>query len=810
MHRLALALVGLLIVLYTVVFAAVSIRQNDALETNAHDLGVMSQAAWNTLHGRFVEETSFGQPLSRLRGHVEPMFLLLALAYAVRPSANTLLVLQTVVIALGALPAYALARQRLRPAHGGLAERPSAAAGVVFALAYLLFPALEAANLTEFHPVALVAPLFLAALYFLQRRSYPWFLLFTLLAVSCKEDMALLAVLLGLYVAIGQRQWRLGLGLAAAGAIWFVLAVYVVIPAFSPGGNVLFERYAELGGSPQGVLRTLLTRPGDVLGSLLAPARLGYVGGLLAAVGGLALLDPALLLVAAPSFGINLLSNYPTMYSGISHYSAPIVPFLIAAAIGGASWLVERAGDGASSRRRLVLVVVLAWVLLTSLGYHRWQGFSPLGGRWRWPPLTAHARLLPRFLAQIPADAAVTTQPPLYPHLSARQHLYLVPALNDAAYVLLDVTARSDMHPNDLHDLFQRLVSSGDFTIADAADGYILLRRGVGGARQLPDEFYSFARLADPRPQYPVVLDFGESLRLLGFDVFEQVEEGKTLTGLRLYWQVRSSQSAVLSPQSLRLYPFFYDQEGQIIEDTSRRPIVNTLWYPPSQWQPGETLVMTTLPWTVGDDFGIGLGVVAGDWVQVERRLPVRVVGQEYWLTLHDDDTWATLGTGQREHGRLELQVNRRLFSPPPIAHPRRATLGGQIALLGYDLSHEPTLSPGDTLTVTLYWQALGPLEQSYTVFNHLMGPDGRLGGQLGGQEDGLPVGGARPTTTWAPGEVIVDRYRMRLRPDASVGDYQLVVGMYRLETLARLPVQDAAGQPSGDYVLLTTMRVGQ
>jgi len=802
MHRLSLALLALLIVLYTIIFAAVSIRQNEALETNAHDLGVMSQAAWNTLHGRFVEETSFGQPLSRLRGHVEPIFLLLALAYAVRPSANTLLVLQTVVIALGALPAYALARQRLQ----------SAAAGLVFALAYLLFPALEAANLTEFHPVALVAPLFLAALYFLQQRRYPWFLLFTLLAVSCKEDMALIAVLLGLYVAVMQKQRRLGLGLAAAGAIWFVLAVYVIIPAFSPGGNVLFERYAELGGSPQGVLRTLLTRPGDVLRSLLAPARLGYVGGLLAAVGGLALLDPALLLVAAPSFGINLLSNYPTMYSGISHYSAPIVPFVIAATIGGASWLVEKAG----ARRRLVLIAVLAWVLLASLGYHRWQGFSPLGGRWRWPSPTAHARLLPRFLAQIPADAAVSTQPPLYPHLSARQRLYLVPALNDAAYVLLDVTARFGMHPNDLHDLFQRLVSSGGFTIADAADGYVLLRRGTGGATQLPDEFYSFVRVADPRPQYPVTLDFGQSLRLLGFDVFEQVEEGQTLTGLRLYWKVLSPQSSVLSAQSWRLYPFFYDREGKIIEDTSQRPIVNALWYPPQQWQPGETLVMATLPWTVGDDFGLGLGVVAGspgtpggsasqtDWAQVAQRLPVRLVGQDYWLTLHDDDTWATLATGHREGGRLALQVNRRLFSPPPIAHPLRATLGRQVSLLGYDLSPGQTVSPGETLTVTLYWQALEAIEQSYTVFNHLVGPDGRLGGQ----EDGLPAGGARPTTTWAPGEVIVDRYTLRLQPDAAAGDYQLVVGMYRLETMARLPVQDAAGQPSGDYVLLTTLRL--
>jgi hypothetical protein len=91
-------------------------------------------------------------------------------------------------------------------------------------------------------------------------------------------------------------------------------------------------------------------------------------------------------------------------------------------------------------------------------------------------------------------------------------------------------------------------------------------------------------------------------------------------------------------------------------------------------------------------------------------------------------------------------------------------------------------------------------VETSYTSFSHLLGPDG----QIWGQHDGLPLGGARPTTTWLPGEVIVDRYELPLLPAAPAGEYSLVVGFYDLLTMDRLPLQDAQGRwMSDDRVLI-------
>ena len=67
---------------------------------------------------------------------------------------------------------------------------------------------------------------------------------------------------------------------------------------------------------------------------------------------------------------------------------------------------------------------------------------------------------------------------------------------------------------------------------------------------------------------------------------------------VRSYWQA-------LQPidRSLRLYPFFTNRQGQMVEDTQQRPMVTQLWYPPRMWQPGEIVVAETLPWQLGPEW---------------------------------------------------------------------------------------------------------------------------------------------------------------------------------------------------------------
>jgi hypothetical protein len=140
----------------------------------------------------------------------------------------------------------------------------------------------------------------------------------------------------------------------------------------------------------------------------------------------------------------------------------------------------------------------------------------------------------------------------------------------------------------------------------------------------------------------------------------------------------------------------------------------------------------------------------------------------------------------------------------PPASHSMLATLGDQVRFLGYDLSAD-VVEAGQPLTLTLYWQALQPMDLSYTVFLHLLGPSN----EIFGQKDSLPQDGTYPTSAWQPGEVVIDQRTFTVDPGAPPMTHTLEVGMYRLETLARLPVLDAAGQPvPDDRILLSEIRV--
>lgn len=784
--RRALLLVWLLIALYSAVFIVLSLRQAAAFEAGAADLGNMDQAVWQTLHHGLPADSSSGELAPRLSGHVEPVFYLLAVPYALHQAVSTLLVIQTIVIALGALPAYWLARAVLS----------SRAAGVAFAFAYLLMPSLQAANLTEFHPVALVSSLFLFAFYYLQQGSFAPFAVFALLATACKEDMSLLLVMLGGYALLrawraparppcrrepARRAWAMvGMATVAAGLAWFLATVYIIMPSFSAGeGNVLFQRYAEVGGSPQGLLRTLLSNPTAVAGALLSAERVQYLVGLLASLGFLTLAAPWALILAAPTLGINMLSNYPPMYSGISHYSAPVVPFLLIGAVYGAHSLA-----GFMQRRlRLsggrALLLVGGWLLLSALLYQGVQGFTPLSLRYRMPVVTDHHRLLARFAAQIPPDAKVSAQPPLHPNVSSRAIIYPFPVVNDADYVLLDVTARPTMHPNDLQDSIQRLLQSG-FGVLDAADGYLLLQRGLA-RRDLPDEFYSAFRAAGASGN-PVDVDFGDYLQLTGYDIWNVDEGRQPWTTARFYFRVKQAP-----PSDLRIYPYYLDSSGQVIEDTNRRPLVAALWYRPAQWQVGETIAVQTLPWQVGDRYRLAVAVLRGnDWGNVAARLPARPAAGPAMPLALDGGTAVDLGSFRRALIGLAPQ---RLTRPVEVVN---TDFGGQLRLLGYDLKRE-----GDALRVTLYWQALRRPDMEYHTFVHLYGD----GGQIAAQSDGV-TGAGYPLADWQAGQALAETHTITL-PAGGRTSSALTVGLYRLDTGERLKASGRLVSAAGDAVLL-------
>ncbi len=142
---------------------------------------------------------------------------------------------------------------------------------------------------------------------------------------------------------------------------------------------------------------------------------------------------------------------------------------------------------------------------------------------------------------------------------------------------------------------------------------------------------------------------------------------------------------------------------------------------------------------------------------------------------------------------------------PGPLPNPQWVSFGGQMALVGYELSGL-VARPGDEILLTLYWQALGRTDTNYTVSAQLVD----VGQRKAAQHDGWPQDGAAPTSAWQPGSVIRDERRLAVYADTPPGVYDVRVAVYVLRDgqIVHLPTVPRDGQMQSNHIVLTRVRV--
>ena len=389
------------------------------------DLAVYDQPIWNTTQGRILESTMTGAnpiPHSQLSDHFSPVYLLLVPFYLVYPHPETLLVLQTLALAAGAWPVYLLARLRLPQGYAAM-----------WVLVFLLFIPLAWINMYDFHEVAFaVAPLGFA-LYFLERGRRLLFVVFLLFTFFVKEEMTLIGAGFGLYALIGKRDWKLGAGVLAASLAAFALLIQVVIPFFGHGGSYTYFalRYADVGGSPLGIVRTLVTNPVRIARALVQAKKIYFLIAIFGPVLGLTALAGWAAILVLPTLAYLLLSSYEPEYSFSTQYAAPLIPLVVGTSIIGLSRVPAKIRPYAA-----------AGVLVSSLAFSWAYGDLPYSRKFD-PSLyqtqSRYAAFVPA-LSQISPDARVSAENGFPSHFAERRYIYDYgfQGVQDADWVILD------------------------------------------------------------------------------------------------------------------------------------------------------------------------------------------------------------------------------------------------------------------------------------------------------------------------------------------------------------------------------------
>ena len=394
---------------WTLSIGALALAQHRGLRTQMHDLGNADQALWDASRGHLSmvqSNTDDGRPRSRLAVHGNFIFWVLAPLYRLVPQPELLLLLSVLACAAAGLGLFSFARQKLGDSGWTL----------VPPLAFWASPMVHDAALYDFHVVTLVAALLVwcVVCFETQRPRTAW-LLFALALLS-NEDVPLLGVMLGAWLALQGRR-REGAAAAALGIGYFALFAGVLVPWLNQGHGLEKlaghgNRYAWLGEGAGGIIKGALLHPLRVASHLLAWRSLRVPLYLLLSGGAAALGAWPLLLPALPQVLQGCLSDlvFNTRITGTYYWVIAEAFIVLACTATGKRW----------SLAWLAGATAVLGMLLSPLPYaagSSWANYATEPGE---QVLAAAAR-------ELPPGASLCAQNNLGAHFSQRRALHVPP-----------------------------------------------------------------------------------------------------------------------------------------------------------------------------------------------------------------------------------------------------------------------------------------------------------------------------------------------------------------------------------------------
>lgn len=418
------------------------------------------------------------------------MFLFAPLYYVF--GSYTMLIVQIAAILFGGIGVYKLSEFKRLPHYLPLMLTAQFFCiwGIYSALAF------------DFHNHVIGAMLVPWLVYYYEKNQIKGFLIYFILILFTKENMALwlVFILLGLVVnsvlrGNGRTNWRnwlrLEIPLIVLTSIYFVVISGTVMPPLREGaGQDHLARYAQLGESFPEMIETVFTEPAEVFNLLFLNTskfakydhlKVELYFMLLVSGGVFMFRRPGYLIMIIPIIAQKMFSNHHMHWSINAQYSIELVPII-------SLCLVEYF----SSRKNANWAYALGGVLLFTTGYSNYLSLEDVSRQKLWAK-THNARFyrsehysykfnvqaMHDALGRIPNDASVSASSLIVPHVAQRAEIYLYPHLNDAEYVALLKDDRSayPLPPPAYFERIEKLREDPNFEMVEETEGLLIFRR---------------------------------------------------------------------------------------------------------------------------------------------------------------------------------------------------------------------------------------------------------------------------------------------------------------------------------------------
>ena len=416
-------LVWTVVALYATYFSVRTVGVHRGLGTSAYDFALYDQGIWLISRGDTPFVTLMGRNL--FGDHSSFILLLLVPFYWVISSTSLLFVVQSIAIALGALPVYYFSKSCMR----------SEGLGALMAVLYLVHPAIGWTNLENFHPDSMLGVLVATAIWAAHSKRWRWYWAAVALALLVKEDVPFVLVPLGVWVAVYQHRKY---GLITSVTSLAMMAVMFLAVMRGLTGVTFRNSWRVPFGGIGGFFATLVTKPLDFARYIASEDRPMYVWQMLSPMAFVFAYRPALALVGVVMLASNVVSTFWYQHHIHYHYSLIIVPCIVM----GSAWAL-----GKMSRNVMNASVVLV-AMASFLTAFLWSPLPfSLSTTQHWTSQSAPVVAAREALEFVPGDVSVAAYHSVSAHLARRVEIYSFPNPFQRSLYGPDVFAKGDRLP---------------------------------------------------------------------------------------------------------------------------------------------------------------------------------------------------------------------------------------------------------------------------------------------------------------------------------------------------------------------------